>query len=118
MRLSQSTIATSSFPLLFLRGVWVILCLKFTDCEGCHISWICSGTGVGLAAILTAAILQNDGLLQSWLNEVLRFRRSKTIWHASSEKYIFALNKGGVEVLEVTYSNIDAIQHVIGNPHR
>ena len=89
------------------------------DCEGCHISWVCSGAGAEIRTILTAAMLQNDDLLQRWLHQVIQSRQSKTIWHASSQRYMFALNEeGDYDVLVEANSNIDAIQHAIGNPYR
>lgn len=89
------------------------------NCEGCHITWVCSGAGAEIRTILTAAMLQNDELLQRWLYEVIQARKSKTIWHASSQRYMSTLNEeGDYDVLVETNSNIDAIQHAIGNPHR
>ena len=88
------------------------------DSEGCHISWVCSGAGAEIRTILTAAMLQKDELLKRWLYQVIQSRNSRTIWHVSSQRYVFALNEGDCDVLVETNSNIDAIQHAIGNPHR
>lgn len=86
------------------------------DHSGCHISWICSGSGLELATILTAAILQNDHLLQKWLEEVVQLRKSRTVWDAPGRKYVFAFEPDYDVVTEVA-SYVHAIKHALGNPH-
>jgi hypothetical protein len=67
---------------------------------------------------LTAAILRNDHLLKRWLEEVTQFRKSRTVWDVSNQKYIFTFGENqGYEVLGEAASFVAAIKHAIGNPH-
>jgi hypothetical protein len=67
---------------------------------------------------LTAAINQNDHLLKTWLEDVNRFRKSRTVWDVSKQKYVFAFGENeGDEVLIEAASFVAAIKHAVGNTH-
>jgi hypothetical protein len=103
---------------VFTRCRGIPNCTSQSDFVGCHISWICSGSGSEITTILTAAILRNDHLLKRWLEEVTQFRKSRTVWDVSNQKYIFTFGENqGYEVLGEAASFVAAIKHAIGNPH-